>query len=130
MKRKVLIGFVVLVLLASLVSCASFDTNAYKSLAIAQSSYDTGMKAVGDLQKQGKLSSQQIKIIWDAANGYYMAYLTAVSAYQVYHQTKAATDQDKLLTALTACSAQLGALIPIIAQTTSVIINPMPVPTP
>ncbi len=93
-----------------LVGCATFDINAYKTLAVAKTSYTQGMSSLGVLQVQGKLSDADIKKILPVANVYYKAYLVALSAYEVYHANPTLANQDQLITLLNDVAKKLGDL--------------------
>lgn len=101
MKRKVLQGMVAIVLLAALVSCASFTQNTYKSLYIAGTSYDTAMKSIAFLQAQGKITTAQRVEINKYANIYYVSYQTAVDAFIFYEKNKNEATKQVVVNAIT-----------------------------
>jgi len=111
MKRKVLIGFLAIVLLAGLISCATFTDNTYKTLYTAGTSYDVAMKSVAALQAQGKITVEQRAEINKYATMYYVAYRGAVDAFEIYMKTNLATDQNKLTVALTEATGKLANLL-------------------
>ena len=111
MKRKVLIGFLAIVLLAGLISCATFTDTTYKTLYTAGTSYDVAMKSVAALQAQGKITVEQRAEINKYATMYYVAYRGAVDAFEIYMKTNLATDQNKLTVALTEATGKLANLL-------------------
>jgi hypothetical protein len=128
MNRKVACYLMAVVLLATLFSCATFDKNAYSTLSTAKITYDTTLSALGDLQRQGKISDADVQKIIKIANIYRTAYLAAVSAYEVYHNNPSVTNQDQLLQLLSDVSAALGQLIPLLAPY-NITVQPIVVPT-
>lgn len=98
--RKVRMSLVAVVLLAALVSCASFTDNTYKTLFIAGTTYDTSMKSVASLQSQGIISPAQRVEINKYANIYYVAYQVAVDAFIIYKKTETADAKTKVTFAI------------------------------
>ncbi len=113
MKRKFL-PFLIVILLMACVSCATFDTNTYKTLAVAKTSYIQGMSALGALQAQGKLSDADVEKIIPIARAYYQAYLVAESAYEVYHANPTVANQDQLIKLINDVVIKLGYLSQIL----------------
>jgi hypothetical protein len=112
--RKVRISLTMVLVLVVLAACASFDQNAYKSLRIAKTSYDTTLSALGDLYKAGKLSEAQKDNIIKVAKVYFVAYQAAVRAYEVYHNTPSVENKDQLIALMTYAADKLGELLPLI----------------
>lgn len=106
MKRKIAIGFISIILLAGLISCATFTQTTYKSLFIAGTAYDTAMKSVSSLQKQGVISDTQRAEINKYANYYYVAYQSAVDAFILYKKTETQDAKNKVLIAISEVSAK------------------------
>lgn len=100
MKRKVLVGFISIILLAGLMGCASFTNNTYKSLYIAGTSYDAAMKSISSLQKQGIVSDAQRAEINKVGNYYYVSYQVAVDAFALYKKTETADAKTKVIAAV------------------------------
>ena len=100
MKRKVLVGFISIILLAGLMGCASFTNNTYKSLYIAGTSYDAAMKSISSLQKQGVVSDAQRAEINKYGNYYYVSYQVAVDAFALYKKTETADAKTKVISAV------------------------------
>jgi GTP cyclohydrolase III len=121
MKRKVLVGLLAVVLVAGMMSCASFTDNTYKTLYTAGTSYDAAMKSVASLQAQGKITTAQRAEINKYATMYYVAYQASVDAFEVYMKTNSAADKDKLAVALTEATAKLSNLLAYIAQVKGVL---------
>ncbi len=114
MKRKFAVMVLVAMVLAACVSCATFDTNSYKTLAIAKTSYTQAMTALGSLQAQGKLTDADVQKILPYARAYYQAYLVAESAWEVYHANPTVANQDQLIKLLNDVAAKLGELSAIL----------------
>ncbi len=104
------------ILLAAFVACATFDKNAFTTLGVAKTAYTQGMSALGDLQRQGKLSDADVQKILPVARIYYQAYLVAESAYEVYHANPTVANQDQLIALLNDAAAKLGQLSAILTQ--------------
>jgi hypothetical protein len=114
MKRKIRVSIVMVLVLLALAACASFDTNAYKTLAVAKTSYTQAMSALGSLQTQGKLSDAEVQKILPIARTYYQAYLITESAYEVYHANPTITNQDQLISLMNDVVLKLGNLSQIL----------------
>ena len=112
MKRKIFVGLLAIVLLAGLISCASFTQTTYKSLFIAGTTYDAAMKSVASLQRQGVISDVQRAGINKYANHYYVSYQVAVDAFVLYKKTETAATKTKV----TAAVAEVFARWPTFAE--------------
>jgi hypothetical protein len=99
-KRTRIFIFTCFIAASFLVSCATFESNTYKTMYALGLGYDTAMKSANELYKQGKLSQEQVFKIIDLANLYYAAYQEACVAFEIYNKTKSAADKDKLITLL------------------------------
>ncbi len=108
MKKRLIL--VPIILACFLMGCATFDTNAYKTLAVAKTSYTQGMSALGSLKLQGKLSDADVNKILPVARAYYQAYLVAESAYEVYHANPTVANQDQLIKLLNDAAKKLADL--------------------
>jgi hypothetical protein len=101
--RKGFLALMIVCVFMMFAAAACDDTvkNAYKTLFIAGTTYDTGMKAVADLQKQGKVTADQRKEINTYASKFYGSYQIAVVLLQQYNKTKDANTQTMLASAIT-----------------------------
>lgn len=88
----------------------------YDILASAKVTYDTTLTALGDMQKQGKLSDSDVQKILSVARPYYLAYQTALSAYNVYNANVSAQSQDAFVATMAELSKQLGNMIALLDQ--------------
>jgi hypothetical protein len=98
MKRKSLYLFVAFALVLSIVACDTFVATAYKTLFTAGQAYDSSMKSVAQLQKDGKITKEQRAEINKVADVYYSSYQGAATALSIYNKTKNANDKSKLTT--------------------------------
>lgn len=89
-----------IVLLIGLISCANFEQNTYKSLYIAGTTYDTAMKSISSMQKQGFITDAQRAEINKNANYYYVSYRVAVDAFSLYKRTKTQDTKNKVISAV------------------------------
>jgi len=100
MKRKVFIGFLSIMLLVGLLSCASFVKTSYVTLNESKDLYYTAMGIVADFQAKGIIDQTKRNEINRVAKIYKEAHNTAVDALDVYKKTSLAADKDKLTTAM------------------------------
>jgi hypothetical protein len=104
--RKAKLFSILVVVMFLMVACAgTFTQNAYRSIYISGKSYDTSMKVVADLQKQGIIDQAKRDQINKIATIFYTAYQSASDALGVYVSTETATNQEKVVAALNALSA-------------------------
>ena len=107
MRRVKLTGAMFLVLVA-LASCATFETNTYKTFGVLAVSYDTSMQALGDLKKQGKISDAEWAKIDEYGRQFYVSYNASMDAFQIYLTTKDKPSQEKLSAILAETSLKLS----------------------
>ena len=121
MKRKILVSLFVMVLLAGLLSCASFIKNSYITLNESRDLYYTAMGVASDFQAKGVIDQAKRDEINKAAKIYKEAHNLAVDALAVYKRTSLAVDKEKFSTALSVVFtkwAQVAALINAIRANT------------
>jgi len=80
--RKPLSIITLVIFTLMLFSCATFQVNAYKTLSISKTVYDSTMKTAADLYKQGKLTDAQKSKIIKLGNEYMSAHNEAVRAFK------------------------------------------------
>jgi len=117
--RKVKIALLSVIILATLVSCANFSNNTYKTIYIAGQSYDLAMRTVSELQKQGKITAAQREEINKYGTAYYMAYNASIDSLELYMRVEDQTTKDKVISILqelmgkwTAFAVYVNSLIP------------------
>jgi hypothetical protein len=66
------------------VQCSSFVKTTYSALGTAGVLYDTGMKTMAELYKQGKISEEEKEATISVGEDYYRVYLSAVAALEIY----------------------------------------------
>ncbi|HAX18375.1 MAG TPA: hypothetical protein DCY00_07270 [Actinobacteria bacterium] len=99
--KKFFKPLVVLPIIFVLVGCGgSFLNNAYKSMYTVGVGYDAGMKSVGDLYSQGKLTQKRLDEILIIAHKVKVSYDAAVEALSIYEVVDSAENKMKLETAL------------------------------
>ena len=113
MRKTKLITILTLITLTTL-SCATFQTNAYKTLYISKSVYDTYMKIAADLYAQGKLTEEQKSTIINLGNNYTLAHNEAVSMLKVALSTGSEEDKENYIKSLHLASSILSKIISII----------------
>lgn len=106
MRRKLLTGILSLVLLAGLISCASFTKTAYVSLNESKDLYTLAMTTVASLQTQGVIKPEQRENINKVAKIYKEAHNLAVDALAVYKTTGLAADKDKVIIAIAGAASR------------------------
>ena len=77
----------------ALVACASFTTNAYKTLAVSQQTYDVTLSTLGDLYKAGKLTDAQKDKAIALGGLYKKSHNEAVSALLLYDASDVSTQE-------------------------------------
>jgi hypothetical protein len=81
----------------TLVACASFSQNAYRSLVVSQQTYDTTLSVMGDLYKAGKLTEAQKEKAIFIGRAYQKAHNDAVTALLLYETSDQSTAEAKKL---------------------------------
>ena len=114
MRRLKLTGVLFLALIV--LACATFDRNAYRTLAASKTTYETAMGTLGDLYIKGKITEAQKTDIIKVAGYYYMAYLSAQRAYDVYHNNKSVANQEQLQKLLNDIAVKLGEVTALLAK--------------
>ncbi len=112
------IGAAVLLMALLMLGCQTTPTNgggeepsalkiAYSTLKTAGISYDTTMRALADLDAQGKLTAEQKVLIIDYGDKFWLAYHTALEALVAYKRSDQpyAAPLEKALSALSAALA-------------------------
>ncbi len=114
MKRKVFIGLLGIILLAGLLSCASFIKSSYVTLNESKDLYYTAMGMTADFQSKGIIDQAKRDQINKVAKIFKEAHNTAVDALTVYKKTSLAEDKQKFTVALSEAISrwtQVAALI-------------------
>lgn len=88
MNRKVWVtrrtAILVLVVASLMWGCATFTRDSYRTLSIAATTYDTAMKSIADLYRQGKVTEAQKAKALEIGMEYWIAYHTATDALEAY----------------------------------------------
>jgi len=71
----------------TLVSCATFKSNSYKTLAASKSTYEYLMTSAGDLYKQGKLEETDKDAVINLGRKFKDSHNAAVAALLRYEET-------------------------------------------
>jgi len=101
--RRVKTVSILILFLFSMAACAgTFAQNAYRSIYVSGKTYDTSMKVVADLQKQGIIDQAQREQINKVGTIFYNAYQAAADALGVYVSTATSTNEEKVVAALNA----------------------------
>ncbi len=100
MKRKILFTLTLVVFLSTLIACATFKANTYKTMFALGSTYDACMKAAADLDKQGKLTAEKKAELLKIANVYYVSYQASVDAFELYLKIETKSNKEKLIIAI------------------------------
>ncbi len=114
MKRKIFVGLFVIMLLASLISCASFIKNSYVTLNESRDLYYTAMGVAADFQTKGVIDQVKRDEINKVAKIYKEAHNTAVDALAVYKKTSLVTDKEKFSVALSVVFTKWGQVAALI----------------
>ena len=97
MERKFAILLAMALTVALLCSCATFEKNTYRTMYIAGTSYDTGMKIVSKFQMEGKITPAQRQEINKYGSVFYASYQLAVDAFEIWKKTQTQAAKDVLL---------------------------------
>jgi hypothetical protein len=97
-------------LILTVISCATFQQNSYKTIAVAGYGYDAAMKTAADLDKQGKLTSEQKAIILTYGNKYWASYNASIDAMNVYITISTVENENRVLEAIEKVINNLGNL--------------------
>lgn len=103
--RVVMLMLVVVILGVMIQGCATFQQNTYRTLYISGTTYDTTMKVVADLQKQGIIDQAKRDKINVVALVFYNAYQASVDAFGFYVKNPTSTTQEKVVATLNVLSA-------------------------
>jgi len=125
-KKVVGLGILLIFALTALSSCnEDFEVYAYKALAAASTSYDTTMRALGDLYAKGEISkTTKDKVIMPIANKYYAAFQIASSSFESYIAGKDEETKDKLVKSLEALNMALTEFLSLAAKYIQTPVNP------
>jgi hypothetical protein len=106
-RSKVVMLMVVMVILGVMLQgCAgTFQQNTYRTLYISGTTYDTTMKIVADLQKQGIIDQAKRDKINSVALIFYNAYQSCVNEFEKYIKNPVPTTEQKVISALNILSA-------------------------
>jgi hypothetical protein len=116
MKRslKIFAVLAMVMLLVSVVACATFIKNSYVTLNESKDLYYTAMGIVADFQAKGIIDQAKRDQINKVAKIYKESHNLAVDALAVYQKTSLSTDQSKVTTAIVDAASkwtQVAALI-------------------
>lgn len=99
--RKLSSIFLIILLVVTVFGCtANFKNNTYKAIGVAGITYDTSMKAAADLQKKGRISSTQWRELEKVATEYYIAYHSAIDAFEIYLKVETPEQKQKVIAIL------------------------------
>ena len=111
-KRKRFMTVLVLCVFMALTvtACNDVAKSAYETLFLAGTAYDTSMKIVSSLQKQGKITTDQRTQINAYATKFYGTYQLACALLVEYNKTKDSDTQTKLASAISDFTLQWGTM--------------------
>ncbi len=95
--KKAFVVPMLLVFMVAFISCATFEKNTYRTMYIAGTSYDTGMKVVSKLQSQGQITLAQRLDINKAANVFYVTYQVTVDSFEAWKKAQTQTAKEALV---------------------------------
>jgi len=79
-----MLTLLMILLMLVTVQCSSFVKTTYSSLGTAGILYDTSMKTIAELYKDGRMSEEAKQEAVRIAQDYYAVYMSAVAALEVY----------------------------------------------
>ena len=98
-----------IILLAFLIACATFTTNSYRSLVVSAETYETAMKSIAELYKEGHVGDDVKDKAIELGTIYWSAYHTAADGLAAYQKGEAT--KDEITTQLAIVSATLGSFL-------------------
>ena len=105
MRKVRLVSFLLLIVIWIVACTTSFEQRTYRTLSFSAITYDTTMKVVSDLQKQGIIDQAKRDKINGVALVFYNAYQASVDEFIKYKQNPVATNEQKVTAALNILSA-------------------------
>jgi lactam utilization protein B len=100
-----------------LAACAyniSYVNTTYDLLAVSQSSYETTIKTVIDLHKQGRISDEDKAKVFEVGKQFAIAHNAAVEALAQYEESGMMIGQAQLEKQITAAAEALSSLLQIV----------------
>ena len=114
LKRSLPVLLVISMILV--IGCVSTQTQteAYKTLLVSQTTYDTTLTIAADLYKQGKLTDEQKATIIQYGNQYKQFHNAAVGALLRFHESNDSSDEADYLKNISLASAWLVEMLTFI----------------
>lgn len=100
MKRNISKILILMIMIAALSACASFEKNTYRTMYLAGTAYDAGMKSVSSLQSQGIIKPEQREEINKIGNLFYVSYQASVNLFALWKKTQTVEAKDRLIVAI------------------------------
>ena len=94
-----------------LAACATFTTDAYRSLTVSYQAYDATLASMGDLYREGRITEAQKDEAIKIGRAYKLAHNGAVAALSKYEESGGDASKQAYLTAATEASAALSRLL-------------------
>lgn len=116
LNRKHILKAFIICMVLSVLACANFTRNTYRTLAAAGESYDIAMSTAGSLYLKGLINEEQKNKVIDIATKYKLAYNVAVDALAMYEKTSDPNDKEKLAAAMSQMAPLLEDLIKIVNE--------------
>jgi len=88
--------------------------SAYKTMAVLGNSYDTAMKTLNQLSKDGLLTDDEKKTALQAATVFWTAYQETLLAMEIWWAVEDATTEEKFSTALAGLMSKYKEMMAII----------------
>lgn len=105
------IGVAIILLFVFSIGCATFESNAYKTLTISKTTYDTAMKLSAELYSKGQMSEAQKGEVIRLGKIYKGAHNTAVASFLEFKQSSTNAAEMTYIAQFSAAAAALVDLL-------------------
>ncbi len=109
--KNQLVALVGMLFLITLVSCATFSKDSYRTLSVSAETYHAAMSSMGDLYRQGLISEEEKAKAVELGSYFKAAYNAAIDANQAYLKVDSDQNRDKVTAALIEYSKVLGKVL-------------------
>ncbi len=111
-----IIACIMLMMFMTVIACATFKRNSYRSLATAGETYDATMKSAGELYFKEIINDEQKNKIIFIAKKYKASYDLAVDALDAYNETESVEAKDRYMKAFAEFTPVLQELIELVQE--------------
>jgi len=114
MKRKLVMSLVMSLVMVGCAYNLNYVNSTYKLLSVAQTSYETAIQTVIDLNRQGRVSDEQKATIFAVGKQYAVAHNAAVEALAQYEEDKLLVGDERLNACIETATEALSTLLELV----------------